>query len=165
MPVSLTIARRANHIQVDCRLANGEKRMVVCRDLSTVLPMVNHCFALPHNSGICPLCAYPGAADEEEQPILARWTEYLQEAGARARSEGRPRDGQQLLDDNELRLWLEGYDAMDAVIRAQLDEIAAGWKATKRRNQACPVTSIPGSTPIASSGTGRSPSGTPSAIS
>jgi hypothetical protein len=65
MPVSLTITRRANHIKVDCQLANGEKRTVICRDLSTVLPMVNHCFKQPHNSGICPLCAYPVKDDEE----------------------------------------------------------------------------------------------------
>jgi hypothetical protein len=71
--------------------------------------------------------------------VHSRWTEYLQEAGARARSEGRPRDGQQLLDDRELTLWLEGYDAMDAVICAQLNEIAAGWRTAKLRSpRPCP---------------------------
>jgi hypothetical protein len=59
-----------------------------------------------------------------------RWHCYLQLKGAHARAAGQRRERPEL-NGRDIRLWLQGYDAMDRRIGNLLGEIKTGWLASQ----------------------------------
>lgn len=59
-----------------------------------------------------------------------KWHSYLQLQGAHARAAGLRRECVEL-NGRDIKLWLQGYDAMDGRIGKLLGQIKTGWLENK----------------------------------